>query len=153
MNKHKSSLCKLFLVILPWSESYCSYMSNQILLFQYDLFLNVELFIAFLCNHIHRTSIGFSSGDLVGKNTRTILGWWRLLIAFVVFFLPAYWVIILYNKDRLNARVISWINPSYEVYKLVTGLVSIRVSKNSIVSMIIDTKYIQKTFYLLCLSR
>src|SRR3954453_2009201 len=36
--------------------------------------LNVELLIACLCNHNHRTSIKLSSGDLTGKNTNFIRG-------------------------------------------------------------------------------
>ena len=31
--------------------------------------------MAFLCSHIHLTSITLSLGDFVGKNTSVILGW------------------------------------------------------------------------------
>ena len=58
------------------------------------------------------------------------------------------WTSLVY-KYYFYTGIISGIDTSYKICKLVTGLVSITVSKHCIVSMIIHTKYNEKTFYLL----
>lgn len=46
---------------------------------------NVELFMACLWSHNHLTSIRFSSGDLVGRNTNCILGWYLARFSHTLF--------------------------------------------------------------------
>src|SRR5574342_467031 len=61
-----------------------------------------------------------------------------------------YGCIIQNNEYCFYTGIISGINPSYKIYKLVTSFIFITMCKHCIVSMVIDTKYIEKTFYLLC---
>ena len=46
---------------------------------------DVELFMACLWSHNHLTSIRFSSGDLVGRNTNCILGWYLARFSHTLF--------------------------------------------------------------------
>ena len=46
---------------------------------------DVELFMACLWSHNHLTSIIFSSGDLVGRNTNCILGWYLARFSHTLF--------------------------------------------------------------------
>ena len=54
------------------------------------LFPKVELFMACLCIHNHLTFIKLSSGDLVGRNTRCIVGWCLTRVSFTLLDLCIY---------------------------------------------------------------
>ncbi len=58
--------------------------------------------------------------------------------------------IIQYNKYCFYTGIISGIDTSHKIYKLLTGLVSIAVCIHLIICIIVNTKCIENSFYFLC---
>ena len=102
-----------------------------------------------LCIHNHLTSIRFSSGDLVGKNTKFILcdgiSVWFLLLSWICVLM----YIIQYKKYLLDRGIIFSVYTFDEIQKLISRFIFVAVCIHFVVSMIIDTKCIENSFYLL----
>jgi hypothetical protein len=98
VNKWMLPTCKLVvLVLIVWFMLFRRVQSDTALPISRSS-LKTELFIACRCIHNHLTSIRFSSGDIVGRNTRYILGWYLARVSFTIFDL---YIDVLYKTRKI----------------------------------------------------